>query len=235
MMFNKNSNTVLQNNPDILPRIFHVIAHEIRAPLAIISANTDMMSWPEIDEQKKRELIESIKKQTEKLNDYISEISVIAKGKWRPKVLLQALGMVDIDRLVLSPFMESVKNHKIEIDCKNNHSGCIMIDAEKMKRVLENLLLNSMEAGGKDTSIELRINKSAENIMIEFRDHGPGLPRGQEETIFEPFITYNKSNNIGLGLTICRGIIRGHGGEITGSNPPDGGALFTIKLPICRE
>lgn len=228
----KDPKPLIKNENDTIKRVFQVLLHEIRAPLTIINANADMMDWPEIENDKKKELIEGIKKQANKLTDYINELSAIAKGRWKPKIQLSELNASEFDKLLIIPFKKSTQNLGIKMNCKNKYSGSIMLDAEKMSRVLSNLLFNSLEAGGKDTSIELIIHKSAEHMVMEFRDYGPGLPEGREKDLFEPFITFNKSNHIGIGLTICSGIVHEHGGEIYGSNPTGGGALFTIKLPV---
>jgi two-component system sensor histidine kinase KdpD len=71
-------------------------------------------------------------------------------------------------------------------------------------------------------------------VWLEVADRGPGLPAGTEQRVFEKFFragTNGSRRGIGLGLTICRGIIEAHGGEITAANRPDGGAVFRLTLP----
>jgi two-component system sensor histidine kinase KdpD len=71
-------------------------------------------------------------------------------------------------------------------------------------------------------------------------DHGPGLPPGRESQIFEKFfrgksVVADGQRGVGLGLAICRSIVRAHGGEITAANRPQGGAEFLITLPCAPQ
>ena len=72
------------------------------------------------------------------------------------------------------------------------------------------------------------------NILIEVEDNGSGIAEEKLEAIFSPFVT-NKPEGLGMGLSICRSIIERHGGEISAANNPDGGAKFSITLPVAGE
>jgi two-component system sensor histidine kinase KdpD len=69
---------------------------------------------------------------------------------------------------------------------------------------------------------------------VAVADHGPGLPAGQEERIFEKFyqVAPGSARGAGLGLTICRSIIEAHGGRIGAANRPEGGAVFSFTIPL---
>jgi two-component system sensor histidine kinase HydH len=66
-------------------------------------------------------------------------------------------------------------------------------------------------------------------VLIEVRDHGPGIPSGAEAQIFEPFFT-TRVRGTGLGLAVARRIAEQHAGSLTGENHPDGGALFRLRF-----
>ena len=68
--------------------------------------------------------------------------------------------------------------------------------------------------------------------MIELKDSGPGIPPGDLNRIFDPFFTSKKPMGMGVGLAICHGIVEEHHGMISAQNAPDGGAVFTITLPL---
>jgi two-component system sensor kinase FixL len=72
------------------------------------------------------------------------------------------------------------------------------------------------------------------NVRIEVQDSGTGIAADKLESIFDPFIT-SKPEGLGLGLSICRSIIERHGGKISAANNPDGGAKFSITLPVTPD
>jgi two-component system sensor histidine kinase KdpD len=72
-------------------------------------------------------------------------------------------------------------------------------------------------------------------VIVDVADRGPGLPPGEETRIFEKFyrsVGAPPGAGVGLGLTICRGIVQAHGGRIWAENRPGGGAVFRFTLPI---
>jgi two-component system, NtrC family, sensor histidine kinase HydH len=74
------------------------------------------------------------------------------------------------------------------------------------------------------------VRAASGDVLIDVRDHGPGLPPGGEERIFEPFVT-DRTRGTGLGLAIARRAAVQHGGTLRGETHPDGGARFCMVLP----
>jgi signal transduction histidine kinase len=90
-------------------------------------------------------------------------------------------------------------------------------------------VLESVELGGEDSG---RDASGLERwVAIRVGDSGPGLPAELGERIFEPFVS-TKETGTGLGLSICQRIVTAHGGEMSAANRPEGGAEFTIRLPL---
>ena len=105
-------------------------------------------------------------------------------------------------------------------------------DVGQMRQVFLNLLLNALDASPSGSRITVRMSHpTAEWLVIEIADQGPGLPAEYGERIFEPFVT-TKEGGTGLGLPICRRIMLEHGGEITAANLEERGAVFTVRLPL---
>ena len=102
------------------------------------------------------------------------------------------------------------------------------------ERVLVNWLENAAKYAGPDAQITLKARHNGEQLEICVLDNGPGLPPGQEQAIFDKFSRGNRESvipGVGLGLAICRAIMEAHGGQISGSNRPEGGACFCCTLP----
>jgi two-component system sensor histidine kinase KdpD len=110
----------------------------------------------------------------------------------------------------------------------------IEFDATLIERVLVNLLENAGKYTPDDSEVRISAELGAETVKVMVADTGPGLPAGQEESIFEKFARGNVESatpGVGLGLAICRAIVEAHNGRIWAANLPQGGALFTFTLP----
>jgi len=106
--------------------------------------------------------------------------------------------------------------------------------ASAFKRCLTNLTDN---AGRYAEHTEIRLTKSGDIVEIVVDDDGPGIPEGEREEVFQPFVRLDRSRNFdtggtGLGLSIARDVVRSHGGEIELSTSPMGGLRVTIQLPV---
>jgi signal transduction histidine kinase len=101
---------------------------------------------------------------------------------------------------------------------------------EPLRRALENLVRNAV-AFTDARGITIAARRTASAIDITVRDHGPGVPGDMKDRIFEPYVTTRKGGT-GLGLALVRQTVHAHGGHVTVSDAPGGGAQFTITLPV---
>jgi two-component system sensor histidine kinase HydH len=109
-------------------------------------------------------------------------------------------------------------------------------DPEQLHQVFVNLSLNSIEAmaQGGQLRVAMSANRNgAGTCEVMFQDSGPGIPEEVLERIFEPFVT-SKEHGTGLGLAISRRIVEEHGGTLVAANREQGGAAFTVKLPLSQ-
>ena len=107
----------------------------------------------------------------------------------------------------------------------------------QIQQVVMNLVQNAYDATGGLASPRLEITGREEGgeAVLEFHDNGPGIAPEDLPRIFDPFFTTKPvGKGTGLGLTISYGIVERHGGKLTASNHPDGGALFTLRLPLAK-
>ena len=103
-----------------------------------------------------------------------------------------------------------------------------------LRRALRNLLENAAIHGGRGTARVVRVEGGCTEVVIE--DTGPGIPEGERERVFEPFVRLEESRSrdtggTGLGLAIARSIVRAHGGDIQLENIVDGGLRVRVVLP----
>lgn len=107
----------------------------------------------------------------------------------------------------------------------------ILVDRVQVQQVLLNLIRNAMEAMVDHGSLAIDARRTGDMIRFRVSDNGPGVEPGQEEAIFEPFIS-SKASGLGMGLAICRTIITAHGGTMWCEQTPGGGATFYFTVPI---
>jgi CheY-like chemotaxis protein len=108
-------------------------------------------------------------------------------------------------------------------------------DPDQLTLLLMNLIVNAQHAlqkRGRPRRLTIRTHDAQGRIELEVSDNGPGVPAELVERIFEPFFTTKPQGvGTGIGLSVCRNVVAGHGGEITVASNRQGGALFTIALP----
>ncbi len=125
---------------------------------------------------------------------------------------------------------------------KRHEEGLPRVKADPMliQQALLNIVLNAEQAVGSGGRIESTTSVSDEGgrqyVAVQIRDTGPGIRAADMPRLFEPFFTTKEvGKGTGLGLAITYGIIQDHGGQVFASNHPDGGAVFTVHLPVESE
>jgi two-component system, OmpR family, sensor histidine kinase KdpD len=212
------------------------VSHELRTPLAAImgAAGALIKSRESLPPQTQSELLETIHSETERMERLITNLldmtrlesgGLALKKEWQPLQEVIGSTLHHLDR--------RLKGREVKIDLPPD-LPLVRIDAVAFEQVLANLLDNALEYTPPATPIEIRAHQDQNGTVIEVADHGPGLPSGTEQRVFQKFFRAAQTDarrGIGLGLTISKGIVEAHGGNITAENRPEGGARFRITLP----
>jgi signal transduction histidine kinase len=106
------------------------------------------------------------------------------------------------------------------------------VDHHRLRQVLANLISNAaaqMPDGGK---LQVRCGRNGGSFFIEVSDTGPGIPEDRLEQVFHRFVKAGDSRGTGLGLSIARDLVEAHGGTLRATNRAEGGAAFTVSLPL---
>ena len=107
------------------------------------------------------------------------------------------------------------------------------LDSGRMRQALVNLLDNARQNSPPGINPVTQVAQRADQLVFEVRDFGPGLPAGREARIFDAFFT-TRTNGTGLGLAVASRVAELHGGKISASNNPAGGAVFQLCIPNHR-
>lgn len=113
----------------------------------------------------------------------------------------------------------------------------VRCEVVRLEQVLVNLISNAIDATSERSirHIVVTWRQQGERVLVDVADNGIGLPVGVKERLFEPFFTTKMTSGLGLGLAISADIVKGFGGTLTAGDNPDGGAVFSIDLPITNE
>ncbi len=220
------------------------LTHELRQPLAAIGINAyigvRLLDAPEPDLQKVRSTLAEIREVTERAGEVIGGLRAMLKRD------STAAGSTTVDVNDVIRSVERIVHgdatlHKVTVHLDLS-SGIRPVkgDSVQLQQVVLNLMLNAfsaMSATGLDGARRLVVRTRSideSSVLVEVQDSGTGIAAHQLESIFDPFIS-SKPEGLGMGLSICRSIIERHGGEISAVNNPDGGAKFSITLPVTGE
>jgi signal transduction histidine kinase len=134
--------------------------------------------------------------------------------------------------------LASEKN--LTVRCEHNETkGKIVLDADKIKQVLRNILNNAIKFSPKGGTIDISIFKKDDSVVVSVRDQGAGIPEDELESIFDKFYQSSKTRTgaggTGLGLAICQEIMTAHKGRIWAVNNPDKGANFLFEIPLSLQ
>ncbi|HZE83126.1 MAG TPA: hybrid sensor histidine kinase/response regulator [Puia sp.] len=206
-----------------------MMMHDLRSPIKNIKVLTDLMR-EDLPENEFLNLIDQCAVQAseifEDFLDFIKETPVKKLPVSIDKIIEEAIKLTEVRNI----------NGQVAIH-KNISSGLVVAgDESKLRRSVMNLVNNAIDALLDHKVADPRIDISAiagaagKQLQITIHDNGPGIPPDIMKTLFEPFITKQKSGGTGLGLAIVKQYITAHGGDIRVEN--NKGALFTISLPL---
>lgn len=114
----------------------------------------------------------------------------------------------------------------------------VFVDKIQIQQVIVNLVRNAIEAmegcPRRELTIEATPSERPRRIAVRVIDTGPGLAPEVADRLFQPFVT-TKTQGMGVGLSICRSIVEGHGGSLVASPSPSGGTIFSFDLPVAGD
>jgi len=210
------------------------LAHEIRNPLNVMRVNLDVLS-EEIEDTKpdiikqSGHLLKTVSTQVEHLNDTLDSFLKFAIQQPLKK---ETTDLVLLLRETLDFFENDYKRKGIICLLDSPETLMIDIDPNRIKQVLTNILVNSIQAmDGTEKKISINLFKKENSAIINITDTGPGFPPDKIEECFNVFFS-TKEGGSGFGLAIARKIVEEHNGTIKALNVEPHGARISISLPI---
>ena len=212
------------------------IAHEIRNPLGSIELFASLLI-KDLKGRKNRDRVSNIISSVRNMDNKISNLLLFAREQ---NPLMKKINIHNVLQEIVVFSEQIIEKENIVLTV--NYENCdpvIVGDAEMLKQVFLNLILNALQAmpEGGDLHIETRISDMGDdnsNVGIRFMDTGIGIPVENIKKIFDPFFT-TKERGTGLGLAIVHNIVDIHGGSIDVESNKGGGTIFNIIFPVAIQ
>lgn len=217
--------------------LLSAISHDLRTPLATIIGSASALAEDEglLRPQDKLDLSRAIVDEAERMSNLINNILDMARlDSDVVELNKQWIPLDEIIGTVLTRLQKQLAGRPLKVKLP---SGIPMVyaDAVMIEQVLINLLENAIRYTPPGSGLEITAEASENAVEIAVADHGPGIPKGLEDRLFEKFYQARHEaaqSGVGLGLAICRAIVEVHDGHIHAQNRPSGGAVFTFVLPV---
>jgi signal transduction histidine kinase len=208
-----------------------LISHDLRHPLTAILANAEFLTHADVTETQRYEFYEEIRSAIDRMNGLLSSLLECSTGRDALRPGVQSI--VDtVERVVR---MTSVRQEFRRITITHHHEGIAVgwFDANRLERVIANLLMNACEAVSPDSGhVVITTTGDRACLQMGIWDNGPGVPAMIRDTAFDPFVSFGKAEGSGLGLAIAKKIVEDHGGEIHLDESVESGTLFRITIPF---
>ena len=212
-----------------LGQLVSKMAHEVNNPLMIISGNAQLSLMEQIQEEDVKKNLEIILSETNRAKDIIQRLLLFSRPSKEEATKLDINQVLhSIVKLLGHQYM--VANAKI-IEAYAPALPEILVDEKQIQQVVINLIKNAAEAMPQGGAITIKTTREDKKVRIDVRDDGQGISKENQAHLFEPFFS-TKEMGTGLGLAVCYGIIKGHGGEILVESEVGKGTTFSILLPV---
>ncbi len=218
----------LQREEAGLGRAAAAIAHEIRNPLNAIGMGLQRLQIEARElEPEHRRLVSVVREALERSNQSISGLLDFARP-YQP--LAERLDLANLLRDVLALYQGRLEQAGIQVKLALPEQAWVQADTGLLRRVLDNLLRNVLEAQPGGGWLSLELSDTSSGVYLQSANGGLDLPADQVQRILEPWFT-TRAEGTGLGLAISRRIIAAHGGQLTVSAPREGELQLVLTLP----
>jgi two-component system, OmpR family, sensor kinase len=213
-------------------------SHELRTPLASIRGYAELFRLgPAKDPDALARAMARIEDEAERMGLLVEDLLQLARLDELPEPPRERVNLSELADKTATDARAATPDRPIT--CTGTTPVEVMGDLNGLSRVLANLVGNAVLHTPDGTAVELAVTAEGPEAVITVRDHGPGLPSGAEELVFDRFWRAEGRARLhagsGLGLSIVKEIVTAHHGTVQAGNQPGGGAVFTVRLPLAAS
>jgi DNA-binding response OmpR family regulator/nitrogen-specific signal transduction histidine kinase len=223
-------------------RFFTNISHEFRTPLSLIITPLEKIIKKDLESSLQQQLV-LVQRNARRLLNLVNQLLDFRKMEVQEIKLFPAQGdMVSFVKELTTSFSDLSEKKQIHLDFHSNVSTLSMLyDPDKIEKIIFNLLSNAFKFTPEhgNISVDLQLQNPTQ-LAILVKDNGIGIPKEQQERIFERFFQHDIPGSLvnqgsGIGLSITREFVKLHGGSISVDSTPGMGSCFTILLPVDNQ
>jgi C4-dicarboxylate-specific signal transduction histidine kinase len=225
------------NRVATLGELSGALAHELSQPLTAVLTNAQaarhFLNREPLDVEQVRGALDDIIRNDKRAAAVIDRLRALLRKEESAR---QPVDVTDVVREVIDLAVGELTSRRINVKSALAPAIPLVLgDRVQLQQVVLNLILNACEAmtatDNNDRHLVLSTRMDDGFVELAVSDRGPGIPDGQLERVFEPFVTF-REQGLGLGLAISRSIVTAHGGSIRAENNADRGATFRCLLPV---
>jgi two-component system sensor histidine kinase KdpD len=227
----------LRRSDSIKTAILRAVSHDLRSPLTAIRASLEALESSDLTLQAadRKRLLGTALAETNRLNRVVRnllDLSTLDAGAVRLQPKLRT-----IEGLLDQALVHIASDRRVDVSLAAD-LPLVSVDPVQLEHTLVNLLENALRFSPADSRVTVEVVDMAGEVIVRIADHGPGLPAGELELVFEPFrhaSTLSQRKGPGLGLAIAKGFAEANGGRIWAESNPGEGASFLLALPAAIE
>jgi len=216
------------------------VSHELRTPLTAVRMFIESLKMnPDLDAPTRADYLDTMLRETERLSRLVNNVLEFSRIERHQKTYnLRPVALAGVVRSIVTSFGPLVEQAGYKLETAIDEGiGEVKADPDALEQAILNLLTNAMKYSGPSREIRLKLVRRDERAAIEVRDFGIGIPPGEQRRIFDSFYRVPSSENrsvpgAGLGLTLVRHVVEGHGGNVLVESAPGKGSAFTLVLPL---
>ena len=215
-------------------------SHELKTPISVLLAGSQVLARRERPVDEYIGFISKVEAETRRMGETLDSLLLLARARAGfPFELQDRVSLVEVVADVASRFQEEAGRRSLNLvttlDASDQGELWVPGDEELLRSLVGNLLSNAFKASPARGCISLALERSGESAIVRVQDQGPGLSADIREKLFRPFAAGDaRTDRVGLGLSIVKGIAELHGGSFTITNLSRGGACAEVSLPLAR-
>jgi len=208
------------------------VAHELNNPLTSILGVSELLQDTETNETARKQL-GMLQQQARRAAEIVQNLTYFSRP---PAPGKSKINLVEIVERTLNLHAYSLRKNNVTVDFLKESVPYALGDPHQLMQVFLNLILNAEQAireVREKGTLRIRLGRTDHSVWVSFLDDGPGIAKENLPSIFDPFYTTKRpGRGTGLGLSICKSVMKEHHGSVEAANAPDGGAVFTVTLPL---